>query len=201
MKVIGLMSGTSADAIDAVAAEISGTADRPRMRQLAFECCSWAPQERALIESLIAGGGDTRRLSRAGFLLGERFAEAALRVVKSSGVALDEIDLVGSHGQTIWHEVGEDGTVQSTLQIGEAAVISERTGITTVADFRVADVAAGGQGAPLIRFLTSFSCVPQPRRKVAGRSRTLAELAMSRFCRRRGRRRRCWLSTRGRAMY
>ena len=127
MKVIGLMSGTSADAIDAVAAEISGTADRPRMRQLAFQSCPWPKQERALIESLIAGGGDTRRLSRAGFLLGERFAEAALRVVKSSGVALEEIDLVGSHGQTIWHEVGEDGTVQSTLQIGEAAVISERT--------------------------------------------------------------------------
>ena len=150
MKVIGLMSGTSADAIDAVLAEIAGTADHPRMRQLAFQSCPWPKQERALIESLIAGGGDTRRLSRAGFLLGERFAEAALRVVKSSGVALDEIDLVGSHGQTIWHEVGEDGTVQSTLQIGEAAVISERSGITTVADFRVADVAAGGQGAPLI---------------------------------------------------
>ena len=60
MKVIGLMSGTSADAIDAVVAEISGTIDRPRMRQLAFVSCSWPPQERAMIESLIAGGGDTR---------------------------------------------------------------------------------------------------------------------------------------------
>ena len=150
MKVIGLMSGTSADGIDAVVAEIAGTADRPRMRQLAFQSCSWPQQERALIESLIAGRGDTRSLSRAGFLLGERFAEAALRVVKGSGLNIEEIDLVGSHGQTIWHEVDDDGAVQSTLQIGEAAVMAERTGITTVADFRVADVAAGGQGAPLI---------------------------------------------------
>ena len=150
MKVIGLMSGTSADAIDAVVADIAGTADRPRMRQLAFQSCSWPQQERALIESLMAGRGDTRRLSRAGFLLGERFAEAALRVVKGSGLSIEEFDLIGSHGQTIWHEVEDDGAVQSTLQIGEAAVIAERTGITTVADFRVADVAAGGQGAPLI---------------------------------------------------
>lgn len=150
MKVIGLMSGTSADAIDAVVADIAGTADRPRMRQLAFQSCSWPQQERALIESLMAGRGDTRRLSRAGFLLGERFAAAALRVVKGSGLSIEEFDLIGSHGQTIWHEVEDDGAVQSTLQIGEAAVIAERTGITTVADFRVADVAAGGQGAPLI---------------------------------------------------
>ena len=160
MKVIGLMSGTSADGIDAVLAEISGSVDRLRMRQLAFESTSWPPRERELIESLISGRGDTRKLSRAGFVLGERFAEAALRVVKRSGLDAEDIGLIGSHGQTVWHEVEESGAVQSTLQIGEAAVIAERTGITTVADFRVADVAAGGQGAPLIPIFDQFFLRP-----------------------------------------
>lgn len=150
MKVIGLMSGTSADGIDAVLAEIVDSADGPFMRQLAFESIPWPPRDRESIGRLIAGRGATRDVSRAGFQLAEQFALAALRVADSSGLPIDEIDLIGSHGQTVWHEVEESGAVQSTLQIGESAVIAERTGVTTIADFRVADVAAGGQGAPLI---------------------------------------------------
>ena len=150
MRVVGLMSGTSADAIDAALAEISGAPERPHMRQLAFLSVPWPRRERARIESLIANRGDTRALSQAGFRLGECLAEAALRVVHSAGITAADVDLIGSHGQTVWHEVAGDGSVQSTLQVGEAAVIAERSGITTVADFRVADVAAGGQGAPLI---------------------------------------------------
>ena len=150
MKVIGLMSGTSADGIDAVLTEIAVSSGGPQMRQLGFESVPWPQRDRELIERLIAGRGATRDVSRAGFQLGEKFASAALRVAESSGLAIDEIDLIGSHGQTVWHEVEESGAVQSTLQIGEAAVIAERTGVTTVADFRVMDVAAGGQGAPLI---------------------------------------------------
>ncbi len=130
------------------------------MRQLAFERVAWSAEEKGAIERLIAGCGDTRSLSRAGFLLGARFAEAALRVVKRSGLGLESFVLIGSHGQTVWHEVEEDGAVQSTLQIGEAAVIAERTGITTVADFRVADVAAGGQGAPLIPVFDQYFLRP-----------------------------------------
>ena len=156
------MSGTSADAIDAVAAEITGSADRPQMRQLAFLSTPWPQQERAKIESLIANQGDTRALSQAGFLVGERFAEAALRVVDVAGLTPADMGLIGSHGQTLWHEVGRDGSVQSTLQIGEAAVIAERSGITTVADFRVADVAAGGQGAPLIPIFDQIFLRPGP---------------------------------------
>lgn len=150
MRVVGLISGTSADAIDAVVAEISGPVEEPRLQQLAFQSQPWPPAERELIEGLIAGRGDVRALSRAGFLLGEQFAEVAIGAIGSAGLTLPDVDLIGSHGQTVWHEVGQDGSVQSTLQIGEAAVIAERSGITTVADFRVADVAAGGQGAPLI---------------------------------------------------
>jgi len=161
MKIIGLMSGTSADGIDAVLAEISGTADNPLMRQIAFESVPWDQEERDAIMLLIVGQGDTRTMSRAGFLLGDRFAEAALYLVEKSGFDIEDIDLVGSHGQTVWHEVEVDGTVQSTLQIGEAAVIAERTGLTTVADFRVADVAAGGQGAPLIPIFDRFFLRPK----------------------------------------
>ena len=160
MRVVGLMSGTSADGIDAVAAEVSGTGEGLRMRQLAFEHVAWSTEEKGAIENLIAGGGDTRSLSRAGFQLGARFAEAAIRVVKRSGLKLEAFDLIGSHGQTVWHEVEEGGAVQSTLQIGEAAVIAEWTGITTVADFRVADVAAGGQGAPLIPVFDQYFLRP-----------------------------------------
>ena len=163
MKVVGLISGTSADAIDATLAEISGAAECPRMRQLAFLSVPWPRQERARIESLIANRSDTRALSRADFSLGERFAEAALRVVNSAGFAAADVDLIGSHGQTVWHEVRQDGSVESTLQLGEAAVIAERSGITTVADFRVADVAAGGQGAPLIPLFDRMFLRPAPQ--------------------------------------
>lgn len=162
MRVVGLMSGTSADGIDAVLAEITGTGGPPQMRQLAFETVPWPVRERDLIGKLIAGQGGTRALCRAGFLLGEQFAKAVLRVVKASGLGIEEVDLIGSHGQTVWHDVAADGAVHSTLQIGEAAVIAERTGITTVADFRVADVAAGGQGAPLIPIFDRLFLRPPP---------------------------------------
>ncbi|MFZ1756684.1 MAG: anhydro-N-acetylmuramic acid kinase [Caldilineaceae bacterium] len=149
MRVIGLMSGTSADGIDAVLAEIGESAGRVQMRQIAATALPWAADERAEIFRLFATQTDARALCRANFQLGQRFAQAALAVIDAAGLTPADVDLIGSHGQTIWHEVA-DGQVHSTLQIGEAAVIAEETGITTVADFRVADVAAGGQGAPLV---------------------------------------------------
>ncbi len=162
MRVVGLISGTSADAIDAVVAEVSGPVEQPRLRQFAFQSAPWPPAERELIEDLIAGRGGTRALSRAGFILGERFAESAISAIVSAGLAPTDVDLIGSHGQTVWHEVGQSGAVHSTLQIGEPAVIAERSGITTVGDFRVADVAAGGQGAPLIPIFDQAFLRPRP---------------------------------------
>ncbi len=162
MRVAGLISGTSADAIDAVVAEISGPVEQPQLRQLAFQSRPWPRAERELIEGLIAGQGDARALCRAGFLLGEQFAETAIGAIGSAGLSLTEVDLIGSHGQTVWHDVGQDGSVHSTLQIGEPAVIAERSGITTVGDFRVADVAAGGQGAPLIPIFDQTFLRPAP---------------------------------------
>ncbi len=150
MRVVGLMSGTSVDGIDAVLAEIDSTDGQIDLHQKAFVSVPWLPDERRLIFDLFENRATTRDLCRANFVLGEGFARAALTVIDAAGLSPAAVNLIGSHGQTVWHEVGADGHVQSTLQIGEAAVIAERTGITTVADFRVADVAAGGQGAPLV---------------------------------------------------
>src|SRR5271154_1841443 len=96
-------------------------------------------------------------LSQLNFRVGEEFAEAVLTACRRFGVRTDEVGLIGSHGQTVFHQgkavpfLGKK--TASTLQIGEPAVIAGRTGITTIGDFRVADVAAGGQGAPLVPFV------------------------------------------------
>jgi anhydro-N-acetylmuramic acid kinase len=108
---------------------------------------------RAAILSVSNAATQTGTIARLNFLLGELFAEA----LQKTGVPLDSIELIGSHGQTIFHE-GEPveflgRKIASTMQIGEAAVIAERTGIETIADFRPSDMAAGGKGAPLVPFL------------------------------------------------
>lgn len=161
MRVIGLMSGTSADGIDAVLAEIGESQGRLRVAQIAAASLAWPPEDRATIFRLFHEPTDARSLCRANFQLGRRFAQAALAVIDAAGLTPVDVDLIGSHGQTIWHEV-ENGRVHSTLQIGEAAVIAEETGITTVADFRVADVAGGGQGAPLVSIFDWLLLRPGP---------------------------------------
>jgi anhydro-N-acetylmuramic acid kinase len=95
-------------------------------------------------------------ISSINFLLGELFADAALAAIKSTSLTTEQIDLIASHGQTIWHDpIGKNisgRTIQSTFQIGEPSIIAARTGITIVADFRPADMAHGGQGAPLVSY-------------------------------------------------
>jgi anhydro-N-acetylmuramic acid kinase len=148
--VIGLMSGTSADGIDAVVAKLSGTGQGLKAQLMAHvqRPFSKGLRERILSACLV---GKVAEICELNFLLGEHFAAAALAVIQKAGLEPRKIDAIGSHGQTVHHLPRAKSP--STLQIGEPAVIAERTGITTVADFRVRDMAAGGQGAPLVPYV------------------------------------------------
>lgn len=155
--VVGLMSGTSVDGIDAALTHIEGPAEAPRTELLAFENTPYPEEVRKKIFSLFQPELATvERVGEMNFLLGELFAEAALSVIRRAGFSPEQIDLIGSHGQTVYHHpepVPLAGyAVRYTVQIGEGAVIAERTGIPCVSDFRVADLAAGGLGAPLVPF-------------------------------------------------
>ena len=156
-RVVGLMSGTSVDGIDAALVEIGGTDEAPEVRLLAFEDRPWPEEVREQIFPLFRP--ETATVDKIGymnFLMGEIYAQSVVSVVEKAGLTLADVDLIGSHGQTIWHApepCEKDGfPVRFTVQIGEGAVIAARTGVTTVSDFRVADMAVGGQGAPLVPF-------------------------------------------------
>ena len=154
--VVGLISGTSMDGIDAALVRISGPATQPRVRLIAFETLAYSLPVRQVILRIAAGEATTAgEISQLNFLLGELFAEAALRVCRKAHVSPSRLAAIGSHGQTIYHQgaptrEGRSGGITSTLQIAEPSVIAERTGAPVVADFRPADMAAGGQGAPLV---------------------------------------------------
>jgi anhydro-N-acetylmuramic acid kinase len=148
------MSGTSADGVDAAVVEIHGAPPDLSVQLLSFVVVPFDVEQRARIFALFDPiTGTVDRICWMNFALGEWFAAAALRAIEKAGLTPYDVDLIGSHGQTIYHAVGDDSPVKSTLQIGEAAVIAARTGVTTVADFRVADVAVGGQGAPLVSYV------------------------------------------------
>ena len=153
------MSGTSADGIDAALVSISGAPPGLSAKLEGHYRAEFIPQVRTKILQIANGALTTAgEISQLNFLLGEEFARAAIAACKSWGVSHAEIGLIGSHGQTIFHQgvpapyLGPR-PVASTLQIGEPSVIAVRTGVTTIGDFRPADIAAGGQGAPLVPFV------------------------------------------------
>src|SRR5688572_28043951 len=153
MNVVGLMSGTSGDGVDAVLVDLSGHKDSVRARVLSFLSVPYTRslQRRVLTVSVSGTVADVCHLN---VLLGEVFARAALGVIKKAGMNPSDVQLIGSHGQTIHHlpkgiRESPVGVVRSTLQVAEPAVIAERTAITTIANFRARDMAAGGEGAPL----------------------------------------------------
>jgi anhydro-N-acetylmuramic acid kinase len=139
------MSGTSLDGISAAAVRFTRT-ERATIESelLAFVGSRYTEPQAARLHRALTHGS-AREYCRLSFDLGAWLADAAVAVMAEAGVPRAEIVAIGSHGQTIWHEAPH-----STWQLGEAAVIAERTGITVVSDFRVRDVAAGGQGAPLV---------------------------------------------------
>ena len=156
--IIGLISGTSADGVSAVATEITGSGTSTRIRILHSMTNPYPPELRRAVFGLFSPETSTvEKICVMNFVLGEFFAESALKLMSYAGLEPREVDLIGSHGQTVqhlpsWREIA-GYKVRSTLQVGEPAIIAERTGVPTVADFRKADVAAGGEGAPLTPYL------------------------------------------------
>lgn len=148
ITAIGLISGTSADGIDAAAVELWREDRRLRVALQAFETVRYSDAVRTALFRCFADEATVREVCLLDAAIGEAFADAAERVAASVG----EVAFVASHGQTVWHE--PDGEpFPATLQIGEASRIAERLGVPVVADFRQQDLALGGQGAPLVPYL------------------------------------------------
>lgn len=148
--IVGLMSGTSMDGIDAALVRIEGSSTDTKVELIEFATIPYGVSVKNELESL-ASSGSTAHVSRMNFTLGKLFAEAALFVIKKAGLKPTRVDLIASHGQTVYHSPPSSGcSVPSTLQIGELDVIAKTTGITTVGDFRPSDMAVGGEGAPIV---------------------------------------------------
>lgn len=152
--IVGLMSGTSADGIDAVLCAIEGFGKDCRARILHMSTLDYPESMRgALVGNPWEMNAES--VARLSFLLGEMLAEAALKCIREAGFAPVDIDLISSHGQTIAHFPDTNHPlfpVRATLQIGDISVIAKRTGIMTAGDFRPSDMAVGGQGAPLVPY-------------------------------------------------
>jgi anhydro-N-acetylmuramic acid kinase len=156
--VIGLMSGTSADGVDAALVQIDGSARSTSLHLHAFHTMPFpAGMQEAILAASDPRTGTVDLLCRLNVALGEVFAEAALALARNAGISIGAVDLIGSHGQTVQHlpEPSPLGgyPIRATMQLGEPSVIAERTGVMTVADFRPRDMAAHGEGAPLAPYV------------------------------------------------
>ncbi|MBI3536882.1 MAG: N-acetylmuramic acid 6-phosphate etherase [Chloroflexi bacterium] len=143
------MSGTSADGIDAALVEISGAPPALTWKLIHHHHAAYPPElQNEILACASRETGTIDRVCALNVALGEQFADAAINAARAAHVALERVDLIGSHGQTVWHIPG-----RATLQIGDAAIIAEKTGVTTISNFRARDIAAGGQGAPLVAYV------------------------------------------------
>ena len=156
--VIGLLSGTSVDAVDAVLLQITGSGLKTRVNVIDFTELSVPQQVRlAIFKNSDKKTASIEEISRLNVIIGALFSDAVLKLLKRNSMQAASVDLIGSHGQTIHHLPEKDNflgyRVKSTLQIGDPAIIANLTGITTVGDFRIADCAVDGDGAPLVPYL------------------------------------------------
>jgi anhydro-N-acetylmuramic acid kinase len=172
MLIIGMMSGTSLDGIDAVLLRVTGNGPATRFRLLAYiERPFPRGLRQLLLRSSDPGHSRVDDITRLNFLLAELYADAANAVARKAGVTLSRINLIGSHGQTIQHlpqprrMFGK--SIRSTLQIGDPSVLATLTGIATVGNFRVADMAVGGQGAPLVPYFDWLTMRSTTKNRIA----------------------------------
>lgn len=150
--VIGLISGTSKDGIDAALVKLSGSGTDTMLDLIGFTTVPYSTDLRNRLDQVLTTSS-VQDISELNFILGEAFAEAALTVAGEAKIDIDKVDLIGSHGQTVFHDPPSyNNGSPSTLQLGETSVIAEMTGVTTVGDFRTRDMAAGGEAAPLVPY-------------------------------------------------
>lgn len=157
-RVVGIVSGTSADGATVAITEMQGSFTELNVSLNAFKTFNYPPDLREEVFKLFnPNSSGVEHVCKMNFVLGHFFAEAASRFIEESGFKLSEIDLIGSHGQTVWHNPAKEKIsgylASSTLQLGEPTVIAQRTNLPVVADFRKADMAVGGEGAPLSPYL------------------------------------------------
>ena len=176
---VGLISGTSLDGIDTALVRITGRGNRVKTELLAFKTYPYPADLRARLLRLAAGEPvPSGEVSELNFRVGERFATAVLRLCRKKRITPSSLACVGSHGQTVFHQGRDVGTgkkklIASTLQIGEPSLIAARCGATTVGDFRPADMARGGEGAPLVP-LVDYLLFSNARKGPSSRQGTVA---------------------------
>jgi len=165
------MSGTSLDGIDVAIIDMTGSGFRAKINVLTSHSVPYPKSVREALFTISNTNTQTADISRLNFVLGELYAEALEETAERASIPLETIKLIGCHGQTIFHEgqgvqfLGK--RVSSTMQIGESSIISERTGIDVISNFRERDMAAGGKGAPLVPYLDYMLIRHRGRGRVA----------------------------------
>ena len=145
MRLIGLMSGTSLDGIDAAVLDVERHADTLDIGLLGHATAPFDAELRAGLEAALPPKhGSTRDVCALNARVGEAFADAVTYLAQRANIDLDTVDAIGSHGQTLYHMTSGRPETRATLQVGSPAIIAQATGLTCVGDFRTAEVAAGG---------------------------------------------------------